>query len=61
MAVAGLVNADASMAVLVVVLTGLLGANAGAARLAGYKVQDPVTKGKSVCLCVCVCLCRERS
>ena len=45
MAVAGLVGADAGIAVLVVVLTGLLGANAGAARLASYGVSDPVSKG----------------
>uniref|UniRef100_I2CPR1 Uncharacterized protein n=2 Tax=Nannochloropsis gaditana TaxID=72520 RepID=I2CPR1_NANGC len=45
MAVAGLVGAETSIAVPVVVLTGILGANAGAARLASYQVSDSVSKG----------------
>jgi putative effector of murein hydrolase/putative effector of murein hydrolase LrgA (UPF0299 family) len=48
MAVAGVVGADASVAVLVVVLTGLLGANVGGGRLASYlggKGRDPVSRG----------------
>jgi len=48
MAVAGMVGADASVAVLVVVLTGLLGANVGGGRLAAYlggKDRDPVARG----------------
>jgi putative effector of murein hydrolase len=45
MAVAGLVGAETSIAVPVVVLTGILGANAGGARLASYQVSDSVSKG----------------
>ena len=48
MAVAGVVGADASLAVLVVVLTGLLGANVGGGRLASYlggRDRDPVARG----------------
>lgn len=48
MSVAGMVGADASVAVLVVVLTGLLGANVGGGRLAWYlggRDRDPVARG----------------
>ena len=48
MAIAGLLGADASLAVSMVVVTGLVGANFGAAILDAVGVDDPVARGLGI-------------
>ena len=48
LAIAGLLGADASLAVSMVVVTGLVGANFGAAILDAVGVDDPVARGLGI-------------
>jgi putative effector of murein hydrolase len=48
MAIAGMLNADVSLAVSIVVVTGLLGANFGATILSLFGITDPVARGLAV-------------
>jgi putative effector of murein hydrolase len=45
MAIAGLLGADASLAVSMVVITGLIGANFGASILSAVGIQDALARG----------------
>jgi putative effector of murein hydrolase len=48
MAIAGILGADISLAVSMVVVTGLIGANFGAATLDAFGVEDPVARGLGI-------------
>jgi putative effector of murein hydrolase len=48
MAIASLLGADVSLAVAMVVVTGLIGANFGASILSAFGVQDPVARGLGI-------------
>lgn len=48
MAIAGILGADVSLAVSMVVVTGLIGANFGAAILDAVGVKDPVARGMGI-------------
>lgn len=48
MAIAGILNADASIAVSAVVISGLIGANFGASILNSFGIQDPVARGLGI-------------
>jgi len=48
MSIASMLGADISLAVVMVVLSGLIGANFGAAILDGMGVKDPVARGLGI-------------
>jgi putative effector of murein hydrolase len=48
MAIASLLGADVSLAVAMVVVTGLIGANFGASILSAFGVKDPVARGLGI-------------
>ena len=48
MAIAGIIGADASLAVSLVVITGLIGANFGASILDSFGIKDPVARGLGI-------------
>lgn len=48
MAIAGILGADVSLAVSMVVVTGLIGANFGASILDAFRIKDPVARGLGI-------------